>query len=76
MMASETIPVLAKRRQYIELEKRADKHIKTEGWADLLKLLQHAGSSGRARDAVVALLQLEAIGGTDSDVFEEFAYLE
>ena len=75
-MEQVTIPILAKRRQYNELEKRADEHIKAEGWIDLLKLLQHAGSVGKARDAVVALLQLESVGGTDSDVFEEFAYLE
>jgi hypothetical protein len=76
MMEQATIPVLATRRQYTELEKRADKHIGTEGWDDLLRLLQHARSSGKARDAVVRLLQLESLGGTDSDVFKEFASLE
>jgi hypothetical protein len=76
MMEQVSIPILANRRQYIELEKRADEHIKSQGWEDLLRLLQHAGSAGKARDAVVALLQLESVGGTDSDVFEEFAYLE
>jgi hypothetical protein len=76
MMAQETIPVLATRRQYVDLEKRSDDYIKKEGWEDLLRLLEHTSSAGKARDAVVALLQLESVGGTDTDVFEEFAYLE
>jgi hypothetical protein len=76
MMGEVTIPTLATRRQYIELEKRADEHIKTNGWKDLLRLLQHARSKGKARDAVVSLLQLEAVGGTDTDVFGEFESLQ
>lgn len=75
-MEMATIPVLAARRQYTELEKQADEHIKKEGWEDLLRLLEHTNSAGKARDAVVTLLQLESVGGTDTDVFEEFAYLE
>ena len=40
MLAHETITILASRRQYEELEKRADEHIKKEGWEDLLRLLE------------------------------------
>ena len=75
-MEKATIPNLATRRQYVELEKRADEHIRTNGWDDLLRLLEHTRSDGKARDAVVTLLKLESIGGTDSDVFKEFASLE
>jgi len=75
-MAHETIPILASRRQYGELEKRADEHIKKEGWEDLLRLLDHTSSDGKARDAVVSLLQLDSVGGADIDVFVEFSSLE
>ena len=76
MMANETIPVLANRRQYAELEKRADELIKSHGWKVVLELLKHARTKGKARDALVALLQLESVGGTDSDLFHEFESME
>jgi hypothetical protein len=76
MMEKATIVNLATRRQYPELEKQADKFIRTEGWNRLLQRIKFVRSDGKARDAVVALLQLEAIGGTDSNVFDEFASLE
>jgi hypothetical protein len=76
MMEQTTIERLAARRQYVELEKRADEHIKKEGWEDFLRLLEHTRSAGKARDSVVALLQLESVGGTDSDVLKEFVSLE
>ena len=75
-MAKATLVDLATRRQYSELEKRADEFIENEGWDALLRRLKFVRPEGKARDAVVALLQLEAIGGTDSDVFKEFESLE
>jgi len=71
-----TIPILATRRQYVELEKRADEHIRKNGWENLLRLLEHTRSGGKARDAVVSLLQLDSVGGADTEVFREFASLE
>ncbi|MHA3963524.1 MAG: HEAT repeat domain-containing protein [Candidatus Thorarchaeota archaeon SMTZ1-45] len=71
-----TIVDLATRRQYSELKKRADEFIKTEGWEALLRRLKQVRPDGKARDAVVALLQLDAVGGSDSDVFKEFESLE
>ncbi len=76
MMEQTTIERLATRRQYVELEKQADEHIKKEGWEDFLRLLEHCRSVGKAKDTVVALLQLESVGGTDSDVLKEFASLD
>ncbi|MFX1561380.1 MAG: HEAT repeat domain-containing protein [Promethearchaeota archaeon] len=75
-MATATITDLATRRQYSELEKRADKFIEREGWANLLRMLKYARPEGKARDAVISLLQLEAIGGTDNDLFEELGSLD
>ena len=75
-MEMATIPILATRRQYGELEKRADKHIEKEGWEDFLRLLRNTRSDGKARDAVISLLQLDSVGGADTDVFAEFASLE
>ncbi len=75
-MEKATIVDIATRRQYAELEKQADEFIKTEGWKALLRSLECVRPEGKARDAAVALLQLDAIGGTDSDVFREFESLE
>lgn len=75
-MEQATIPNLVTRRQYAELEKRADEHIRKNGWEDLLRLLNHTRSEGKARDALVSLLQLESVGGADTEVFGEFASLE
>jgi HEAT repeat protein len=76
MMAKVTIVDLARRRQYSELEKQADELIRREGWNQLLQQLKLVRPDGKARDAVIALLQLESVGGTDSDVFTEFSSLE
>jgi len=75
MMAQATIVDLATRRQYSELEKRADNLIEEEGWESLLHQLKFVRPEGKARDAVIALLQLESVGGTDTDVFDEFESL-
>ncbi|MFW9843602.1 MAG: HEAT repeat domain-containing protein, partial [Candidatus Thorarchaeota archaeon] len=70
------VPLLVSRRDYSELEKRADEYLKTEGWDALLRHMKFAGSNGKARDALVHLLELEAVGGTDSDIFNEFTSLK
>ncbi len=75
-MEKATLVQLATRRQYAELEKRADEFIKTEGWKAFLHRLKLVRPEGKARDAVIALLQLNAVGGTDFDVFKEFESLE
>jgi hypothetical protein len=76
MMATVGIIDLARKRQYSELENQADELIKKEDWNQLLNQLKHVRPDGKTRDAVVALLQLESVGGTDSDVFTEFSSLE
>ena len=75
-MATATIADLATRRQYSELEKQADEFIENKGWAELLRRLKFVRPEGKARDAVISLLQLEAVGGTDNDLFEELGSLE
>ena len=75
-MAKATIVDLARRRQYSELEKQADELIRREDWGHFLQQLKLVRPDGKARDAVIALLQLESVGGTDSDVFTEFSSLE
>ncbi|MFX1369918.1 MAG: HEAT repeat domain-containing protein [Promethearchaeota archaeon] len=76
MVAKVAISNLVTRRNYSELEKHADEYIRTSGWNQLLKTIKSSGSPGKSRDALVSLLQLEAVGGTDSDIFKEFASLE
>ena len=75
-MEQSAIPLLVRRRDYSELEKRANEYLKTEGWDALLRLMQFAGSDGKSRDALVHLLELEAVGGTDTNIFREFSHLE
>jgi len=70
------VPLLVKRRNYSELEKRAIEYLKTEGWDTLLRHLQFSGSDDKSRDALVHLLELEAVGGTDTNIFKEFSHLE
>jgi len=73
---SATIDEQVTTRQYEELETFADAFIKNDGWDNFVRQLKNAGSSGKARDALVSLLQMKAVGGTDSDIFKEFAQLE
>ena len=75
-MEQTTIPNLVRRRNYSELEKRADEYLQTEGWDALLRHMQFAGSDGKARDALVHLLELDSVGGTDTNIFKEFLSLE
>ena len=57
-MAKATIVDLARRRQYSELEKQADELIRREDWGHFLQQLKLVRPDGKARDAVIALLQL------------------
>ena len=75
-MGHATIADLVTRRNYAELEKRADEYLKTGDWSGFLYHIQSSGSTGKARDAAVSLLQLESVGGTDTDVFKEFGDLQ
>ncbi len=75
-MEQATIPNLVTRRNYSDLEKRADEFIKNDGWNEFLRFIQSTGSTGKARDALVALLELDAVGGTDTNMFSEFSSLE
>ncbi|MFW9957903.1 MAG: HEAT repeat domain-containing protein [Candidatus Odinarchaeota archaeon] len=75
-MEKATIQDLVWRRQYSELENQAEEFIQSNDWAGFMDHIRNARSSGKARDAVVALLELDAVGGTDSDVFKEFSSLE
>jgi hypothetical protein len=75
-MERATIRDLVLKRQYHKLEEIAERHIASGHWADFMNQVKSAGLSGKTRDAVVALLDLGAVGGTDSNVFEEFTSLE
>jgi hypothetical protein len=75
-MVQATIPNLVSRRDYLELEKRADEYLENDDWSGFLHRIQHTNSAGKARDALVTLLELDAVGGTDSDIFTEFSSLE
>ncbi len=75
-MEQATIPNLVTRRNYSDLEKRADEFTKNDGWNAFLKHIQSTNSNGKARDALVSLLELEAVGGTDTNMFSEFSSLE
>jgi len=75
-MEQEAIPNLVARRNYVELEKRADEYLQNGDWNGFLKQIQQTNSVGKSRDALAALLELEAVGGTDSNIFNEFNDLE
>ena len=75
-MEQATIPNLVARRNYLELEKRAEEYLQNDDWDGFLKRIHQTKSAGKARDALVTLLELEAVGGTDSNLFDEFANLE
>ncbi|MHA1864391.1 MAG: HEAT repeat domain-containing protein [Candidatus Thorarchaeota archaeon] len=75
-MEQATIPNLVTIRNYSELAKRADEYVKNDDWNGFLEHIQSTSSKGKARDALVALLELEAVGGTDTNMFSEFSSLE
>jgi len=76
MMEKATIQILVSRRNYSELECRADEYIQSGDWQGFMRQIKNTRSSGKARDAVVTLLELDAVAGTDSDVFKECSSLE
>lgn len=71
-----TIQDLVLKRRYTILEDAAEAFLREGRWKSLLSEIQSCGSSGKARDALVTLLGLEAAGGTDSDLFREFSSLD
>ncbi|MHA2160369.1 MAG: HEAT repeat domain-containing protein [Candidatus Thorarchaeota archaeon] len=75
-MASESIEKLVSRRLYPQLEERATEYIESGDWKKFLRNVRRTSSKGKARDALVNLLKLEAVGGTDSDILKEFASLQ
>jgi hypothetical protein len=75
-MEQATIPDLVSKRNYIELEKQAEEYLGFDDWKGFLHQIRRAGNTGKSRDALVSLLELRAVGGTDSDVFVEFEALE
>ncbi|MFW9871019.1 MAG: hypothetical protein ACFFEL_15420, partial [Candidatus Thorarchaeota archaeon] len=75
-MAKATIANLVLRRQHDELEKKAEEYIQSADWKRFLRSVKRVRSKGKTRDALVNLLQLEAVGGTDSVIFDEFSSLE
>lgn len=76
MMATESIEKLVTRRLYPELEERAIKYIESCDWKKFLSSIRRTSSKGKARDALVHLLKMESVGGTDADIFREFSTLE
>ncbi|MHA2359750.1 MAG: HEAT repeat domain-containing protein [Candidatus Thorarchaeota archaeon] len=76
MMEKASFAKLVNRRQYSDLEIRAKEYIETDDWKKFLSHIKRTDSKGKARDALVSLLKMEAVGGTDSDIFKEFSSLE
>lgn len=76
MVVDARIAELVLHREYGRLRKYAQEYLKTSDWPSLLKDIGQADSRGRGRDAVVSLLELEAVGGTDSYLFKKFSDLE
>ncbi|MFW9793380.1 MAG: HEAT repeat domain-containing protein [Candidatus Thorarchaeota archaeon] len=75
-MEKASIAQLVSRRQYSELENQANEYIESGDWKKLLSEIRRVHPKGKGRDAVVHLLELQSVGGTDSDVFKEFSSLE
>jgi HEAT repeat protein len=64
------------KRRYSDLEQVAKEHIERGEWESILSRIAQCSPSGKSRDAVVSLLELESVGGTDSNLFSEFTSLE
>jgi HEAT repeat protein len=76
MLDRVVISDLISRRRFSDLEEYAKEYLASDDWKGFLHQIKRAGSSGKSRDALVSLLGLQAVGGTDSDVFTEFETLE
>jgi hypothetical protein len=75
-MEERSIAAMVLRRNYDALRERAKWFIASDNWPELCSMIQYAGAIGKGRDAIVHLLGLQPVGGTDSDVFNEFSYIE
>ncbi len=63
-MEKATVSNLVSRRQYFELEERANEYIKSDDWKGFLNQIESTHSTGIALDAVIGLLQLDMVGGS------------
>ena len=75
-MTEKAVFTSVSRRRHAELQKIAEGYVARGKWSQLVSEIAAVSPQGKARDAVVALLDLEAVGGTDSDLFTEFSSLE
>lgn len=76
MMETGVITDAVLKRECDNLNRYAEEYLESNDWLGLLDILAHSRSQGKSRDALVSLLELEAVGGTDSDVFKVFSDLE
>lgn len=60
------------KREYEKMHQVANEYLKNNDWSDFIRVIQDTNERGKSRDALVSLLELDAIGGTDSNVFKEF----
>jgi len=67
-----SIDDLVKKRTYGSLESIARKYISKGKWDKFLETVHMTHPKGKSRDAIVRLLNLEAVGGTNADVFKVF----
>ncbi|MGQ4912518.1 MAG: HEAT repeat domain-containing protein [Candidatus Thorarchaeota archaeon] len=71
-----SVPEMVERRRYRELERVADEYARRGDWSLLVSEVQRCSPEGKSRDALVFLLELESVGGTDTDIFKEFSILK
>ncbi|MFW9979535.1 MAG: HEAT repeat domain-containing protein [Candidatus Thorarchaeota archaeon] len=74
-MGTMDIEEIIRFRDYVLLESAAEEYISQGQWSELLETVSLTRPIGKGRDALVHLLNLESVGGTDSDIFEEFSTL-
>ncbi|RLI55817.1 MAG: hypothetical protein DRO87_03425 [Candidatus Thorarchaeota archaeon] len=67
---------MVERRRYRELKGVADEYARRGDWSLLVSEIHQHNPEGKSRDALVSLLELESVGGTDTDIFKEFLLLE
>jgi HEAT repeat protein len=76
MVVTGAVAEMVAHREYQRLGQYAKNYLETKDWSSFLMDIRDSSSSGKSRDAVVSLLELEAVGGTDSDIFKAFSELE
>lgn len=74
-MRNVNISDVIERRDYDALTSMASDEVRNGHWEDLVDAMHRAPTKGKARDALVNLLQLVEVGGTDSNVFGVFRSL-